>query len=185
MDERLTQYKPALTAYFEIHPGPEVDIQILLSRCPQFATLLIQNPTMCLPVLESAFAQGLSTTVSSSPQQLQLTNVPPCLKKRVSALRSKEAVGLMGTELTVVRIGMTRMLEKVRQFECAKCNTTWEVTSKPEEQNRMVVPGMHIRERRRAVITCIVVLASVHFPRSVQVDQHSRDQRQQEMRGLP
>ncbi|RHY35860.1 hypothetical protein DYB38_011283, partial [Aphanomyces astaci] len=140
MDERLTQYKPALTAYFEIHPGPEVDIQILLSRCPQFATLLIQNPTMCLPVLESAFAQGLSTTVSSSPQQLQLTNVPPCLKKRVSALRSKEAVGLMGVEGTVVRIGMTRMLEKVRQFECAKCNTTWEVTSRPEEQNRMVVP---------------------------------------------
>ncbi|ETV73427.1 hypothetical protein, variant 2 [Aphanomyces astaci] len=140
MDERLTQYKPALTAYFDIHPGPEVDIQILLSRCPQFATLLIQNPTMCLPVLESAFAQGLSTTVSSSPQQLQLTNVPPCLKKRVSALRSKEAVGLMGVEGTVVRIGMTRMLEKVRQFECAKCNTTWEVTSKPEEQNRMVVP---------------------------------------------
>ncbi|RHY87974.1 hypothetical protein DYB35_007838 [Aphanomyces astaci] len=140
MDERLTQYRPALTAYFEIHPGPEVDIQILLSRCPQFATLLIQNPTMCLPVLESAFAQGLSTTVSSSPQQLQLTNVPPCLKKRVSALRSKEAVGLMGVEGTVVRIGMTRMLEKVRQFECAKCNTTWEVTSKPEEQNRMVVP---------------------------------------------
>ncbi|ETV98869.1 hypothetical protein, variant 1 [Aphanomyces invadans] len=137
MDDRLGQYKPALAAYFEIHPGPEVDIQTLLSRCPQFATLLIQNPTMCLPVLESAFVQQVST---SMPPQLQLTNVPPCLKKRVSALRSKEAVGLMGVEGTVVRIGLTRMLEKVRQFECAKCNTTWEVTSKPEEHNRMMVP---------------------------------------------
>ncbi|KAF0718445.1 Aste57867_1681 [Aphanomyces stellatus] len=131
MEAGLTQYKPALAAFFELHPGPEVDVQILLSRCPQFGTLLIQNPTMCFPILESAFGHAT---------QLQLINVPPCLKKRVSALRSKEAVGLMGVEGTVVRIGLTRMLEKVRQFECAKCNTTWEVQSKPEEQNRMVIP---------------------------------------------
>ncbi|CAK4071381.1 unnamed protein product [Aphanomyces euteiches] len=128
----LSQYKSALASYFEIYPGPEVDVQILLSRCPQFGTLLIQNPTMCLPVLEEALGE--------SSAQLQLINVPPCLKKRVSALRSKEDVGLMGIEGTVVRIGITRMLEKVRQFECAKCNTTWEVQSKPEEQHRMVIP---------------------------------------------
>ncbi|OQR82520.1 DNA replication licensing factor MCM9 [Achlya hypogyna] len=131
MEAGLSQYKDALGAFFALYPGPEVDVQILLSRCPQFATLLVQNPPLCLPVLQAAFGQ---------PATLQLINVPPCLKKRVSALRSKEAVGLMGIEGTVVRIGLTRMLEKVRQYECAKCHTTWEVHSKPEEQNKMTIP---------------------------------------------
>ncbi|OQR87701.1 DNA replication licensing factor MCM9 [Thraustotheca clavata] len=131
MENGLSQYKNALVAFFELFPGPEVDVQTLISRCPQFGTLLVQNPTLCLPVLQSA---------SGLKEQLQLVRVPPCLKKRVSALRSKEAVGLMGVEGTVVRIGLTRMLEKVRQYECMKCNTTWEVHSKPEEQNKMTIP---------------------------------------------
>ncbi|KDO21772.1 hypothetical protein SPRG_13186, partial [Saprolegnia parasitica CBS 223.65] len=131
MEEGLSQYKNALVAYFELYPGPEVDVQLLLSRCPQFATLLVQNPTLCLPVLQTAYGQ---------PTPLQLIHVPPCLKKRVSALRSKELVGLMGIEGTVVRIGHVRMLEKVRQYECTKCHTTWEVYSKPEEQNKMTLP---------------------------------------------
>ncbi|KAJ1944155.1 DNA helicase mcm9, partial [Kickxella alabastrina] len=126
-----------------------IDMHTLIQSSHELAQLLMEKPTLCLPLFATALHQA-----QQQQQQMQKHNgmvdqhqleVKPQAVVRVTNLPNNPAVvrtrvpgsedvgRLVSMTGTVIRTGMVKMMETHRAFTCAKCRGCFNVAAEVEQ----------------------------------------------------
>ncbi|KAK9720086.1 DNA helicase mcm9 [Basidiobolus ranarum] len=123
----------------------------LLESNSDLCHILIQNPTVFVPILDQAIqvVQGYYLKTHSLRSHMsqksnchaRVMSLPHCPELVRTIIPGSEDIGrLLSISGTVIRTGITKMLESERQYECGKCKKVFSVQSDVEQYNTVPKP---------------------------------------------
>lgn len=127
------------------HYGVEVDFIAMQNIAPEACTALLHDPRTVLPLLEEAI-QNVQESLTENPKPnlhprvCHLPSTPAYLKRNVSVLRNRDVDKLLSILGTVTRAGCVMLREVTKEYMCAKCKHTFEVTGDVSQRGAFEVP---------------------------------------------
>lgn len=130
---------------YTAHYGVEVDFIVMQNIAPEACTALLHDPRTVLPLLEEAI-QNVQESLTENPKPnlhprvCHLPSTPAYLKRNVSVLRNRDVDKLLSILGTVTRAGCIMLREVTKEYMCAKCKHTFELTGDVSQRGAFEVP---------------------------------------------
>lgn len=127
------------------HYGVEIHFLAMQNVAPEASKALLDDPRSVFPLLQQA-VQNIQETLTDDPKPYlhprvsHLPSTPTYIKRNVSVLRTRDVDTLISILGTVTRTGSVMLREVTKEFICAKCKYTFEITGDITQRGAFDIP---------------------------------------------